>query len=208
MPSIHADPSASDEATLAFYEREAETYAARWEAGSSRVLDQFLSRLAPGARILELGCGGGQDAEVMLRAGFDVTPTDGSPALAAIAQARLGRPVQVMRFGELSAQAEYDGVWASACLLHAPVAGLSDVLGRIRRALVPGGVFHASYKGGDGEGRDSLGRYYNFPRRDELEAAYRLAGPWRELKISSGAGGGYDGVERTWFLVKAVKGDR
>jgi SAM-dependent methyltransferase len=202
------DRTASDEATLAFYDREAETYAARREAGSSRALAAFLSRLAPCARILELGCGGGQEAEAMIAAGFEVTPTDGSPALARIAEARLGRPVQVMRFNELDAQAEYDGVWASACLLHVPAAGLPDVLGRIHRALRPGGVFHASFKGGEGEGRDDLGRYYNFPRRDELEAAYRAAAAWRELKISEGAGGGYDGVERTWFLVAAVKGDR
>ena len=197
-----------DPETLAFYQREAEAYAARDGRGASRALTAFLSAIPPGARVLELGCGGGQDAEAMIRAGFDVTPTDGSPALAAIAEARLGRPVRVLRFDELDARAEYDAVWANACLLHVPAAGLPDVLARVHRALVPGGVFHASFKGGEGEGRDALGRYYNVPRKDELKAAYRAAASWRDLTISEGRGGGYDRVERTWLLVAAVKGDR
>ena len=33
----------------------------------------------------------------------------------------------------------------------------------IRRALKPGGTFYASYKTGEGDGRDTLDRYYNYP---------------------------------------------
>ena len=46
----------------------------------------FLAMLPPGAQILELGTGGGQDAAFMLEQGFAVIPTDGSPELAAEAE--------------------------------------------------------------------------------------------------------------------------
>ncbi len=193
-----------DADTLAFYDREAAAYAAR-QRGAPVRLQAFLEQLRPRARILELGCGAGHDAELMTAAGFEVTPTDGSAGLAAEAQARLGRPVRVMRFEELDENAAYDGVWANACLLHVPEDGLADVLARIHRALKPGGRFHTGFKAGDGGGRDSLGRYYNFPDEARLRAAYAAAGDWAALTITPGKGGGFDGVMRDWLFVDAVK---
>lgn len=193
-----------DADTLAFYDREAAAYAAR-QRGAPVRLQAFLEQLRPRARILELGCGAGQDAELMTAAGFEVTPTDGSAGLAAEAEARLGRPVRVMRFEELDEIAAYDGVWANACLLHVPEDGLADVLARIHRALKPGGRFHTGFKAGDGGGRDSLGRYYNFPDEARLRAAYAAAGDWATLTITPGQGGGFDGVMRDWLFVDAVK---
>ncbi len=195
---------AHDDATLRFYAENAVAYAAR-EDEAWPALDRFLDALPAGARVLELGCGDGRDAERMLDRGFDVRPTDGSPELAAIAAVRLGRAVDVLRFDALDEVAAYDAVWASACLLHVPAERLADVLARIRRALRPGGRFAASYKAGDGEGRDTLGRYYNFPTAAGLEHAYTAAGPWSALTLTQAPGGGYDGVERTWLLVDTVR---
>ncbi len=197
---------AHDGETLAWYDREAKVYASRRTAGLSPHLEIFLGRLKPGAGILELGCGGGQDAEVMIAAGFDVTPTDGSAGLAAEAERRLGRAVRLMRFEELDETGRYDAVWANACLLHAPEAALPDILGRIWRALKSGGLFFASFKGGDGGDRDVFGRYYNFPSREGLEAAYAAAGSWSDLSMTEAPGGGYDGLPRNWILCFAVKG--
>jgi SAM-dependent methyltransferase len=197
---------AHDRETLAWYDREAAVYACRRAAGLSPHLETFLNRLNPGAGILELGCGGGQDAEMMIAAGFDVTPTDGSPGLAAKAERRLSRPVRLMRFEELDETERYDAVWANACLLHVPEAALPDILGRVWAALRAGGLFFASFKAGDGGDRDALGRFYNFISRTGLEAAYAQAGPWSELTITETPGGGYDGVPRTWLLCLAAKG--
>src|ERR1700731_4798364 len=69
----------ADNETLRFYQHEAEAYCQRTEAISSPALPGFLERLKPGASILELGCGSGRDTVEMLRLGYDVTPTDGSP---------------------------------------------------------------------------------------------------------------------------------
>ncbi|HEX3917901.1 MAG TPA: class I SAM-dependent methyltransferase [Caulobacteraceae bacterium] len=204
-PPASAADAAHDAATLAFYDREAGVYAARPQAAHSPRLERFLDALAPGAAILELGCGGGRDAEAMLRRGFDVTPTDGSPGLAAQAEARLGRPVRLLRFEDLDADAAYDAVWANACLLHAPFEALPGILARIRRALKPGGRCFASFKAGEGPDRDALGRYYNFPTEASLRAAYDAAGPWTGFEIEHGRGGGFDGVERDWLMCLAVR---
>lgn len=194
-----------DPDTLAFYDREAAAYAAKG-AAEGQSLGDFLALLPTGAKILELGCGAGHDAAAMIAAGFDVTPTDGSPGLAAQAEQRLGRPVQVMKFAELAAVEAYDAVWANACLLHVPDAGLDDVLTRAHRALKSGGLFYAGFKAGDGGDRDSLGRYYNFPSRERLDGAYAAAGRWATRDVRVSQGGGYDGVPRTWLHVMATKG--
>ncbi|WGM39563.1 class I SAM-dependent methyltransferase [Caulobacter sp. NIBR1757] len=206
MTDLPDEHDTEDAATLAFYAREAVAYAARRETGGHPHLDRFIARLGPGAAVLELGCGGGHHAQVMLEAGLRVTPTDGSPELAAQAAALLGRPVKVMSFVQLREEKRYDGVWANACLLHAPADALPDIISRVWRALKPGGVFFASFKAGDGPGRDGLGRYYNFPSHEGLEAIFRNSAPWSELTLETGSGGGYDGVERTWLAVWAVAG--
>jgi len=71
-------------------------------------------------RILELGCGSSGDAEAFLARGLEVDGTDGTRAVAAVAEQRLGRPARIMRFDELSVVDAYDGIWANASLLHMP----------------------------------------------------------------------------------------
>jgi SAM-dependent methyltransferase len=172
-----------DDDTLQFYRRNAEAYADWAKAPSSRLKD-FLALLPPGGSVLELGCGAGNHSAAMLAAGFKVRATDGSPELAEIASKRLGHPVETMLFDQLNECEAYDGVWASACLLHVPRDELADILRRIRRALKPEGAFYASFKVGEGDGRDSLGRYYNYPSPEWLQATYDKAGIWQA--VSSG----------------------
>lgn len=193
----------ADDETLRFYAENAAIYAGRARRLPEERLEGFLALLPAGGSILELGTGGGQDALAMLAQGFDVTPTDASPELAVEAERRIGRPVAIMRFNELEAEAAYDGVWASACLLHAPAEELTDDLRRIHRALKRGGHFLASFKAGSGPGYDSLGRYYNYPSREELLANYRDAAVWAALAIEEVDGDGYDGRPTRWLWVTA-----
>lgn len=195
----------SDAKTLAFYDREAEAYGGRRCAEEKAFLRDFLDRLPAGGQILDLGCGGGQDSQVMLARGFDVTPLDGSAGLAAVAERRIGRAVRLMRFEDLEDEAAFDAVWANASLLHVPTPGLPEVLARVRRALRPGGLFYAGYKAGQGAGRDRLGRYFNFLSREELEQAYRAAGPWGALEVRENSGGGYDGEAQIWLHLTVTK---
>ena len=41
--------------------------------------------------------------------------------------------------------------------------------------------FYASFKIGAGDGRDSLGRYYNYPSAEWLRGTYAAAGEWSSL---------------------------
>jgi hypothetical protein len=66
-------------------------------------------------------------------------------------------------------------------LLHVPRDELAAILGRIHRALKPSGVFYASFKIGESDGRDNLGRYYNYPSPEWLQTTYAAAGPWDSL---------------------------
>ncbi|MXP27375.1 methyltransferase domain-containing protein [Porphyrobacter algicida] len=194
----------SDPATLAFYEEQAQHYTTSFGQRPSRHLDGFLDRLAPGCTILELGCGGGRDTTRMIERGFVVDATDGSAAMAAKARERFGIAVRRMRFDELDAEADYDAVWANACLLHVARIDLPAVLGAIHRALKPGAWHFASYKLGDGEGRDLLGRLNNFPDRPWLEDAYRKAS-FTIVESEQFRGEGADGTLRDWLALAVRK---
>lgn len=196
--------SGKDADTLGFYAAEAAAYAARGRAASHDRLATFLAALPAGGRVLELGCGAGQDSEAMLARGFDVIPSDGSPELARQAQQRLGRPVRVLLFEDIDEIGAYDGIWANACLLHVPRAALPGILGRIHAALKPAGAFYASFKAGSAEGRDRFGRYYNYPSDDWLRQAYRPE-RWSRLDICEDMGGGYDGELTRWLHALAFK---
>lgn len=197
--------TAKDLSTLGFYAAEAEAYAGREREPEHRRIDLFARTLRPGARILELGCGGGQDSESMLARGFDVFPTDGSPELAQQAEQRLGRPVGVLLFEELDEVEAYDGIWAHACLLHAPRPALPGIIDRIHDALRPGGVLYASFKAGEAEGRDGLGRYFNYLSTGELQVAFGEKPRWQSLQIEEDMGSGYDGMATRWLHALAIK---
>jgi SAM-dependent methyltransferase len=195
-----------DEATLQFYRGNAEAYAKRTFTSRQARLTAFLALLAPGASILELGCGAGGDTAEMLARGFNVRATDGSPEMASVASRCLGRPVETLLFHDLDEVEAYDAVRANACLLHVPRHQLADVIALIWRALKPAGYFYASFKEGDGDGRDTLNRYYNYPSPEWLRATYPKAGRWSSLSIESGEVIGFDDKMASMLFVVAQKG--
>ena len=195
-----------DKPTLKFYEDFAPTYLSSGKGGVSRHLAAFLTEVNPGSKILELGCGGGKDAQEMIRAGHNVDPTDGSSSVASKAEELLQIPLRVLRFENLDAHEEYDAVWANASLLHVPRAALPQILSKVRRALKPGGLHHASYKAGGREGRDSHGRYFNYLSRDELIDMYDRSGRWEIFSVTEYQGGGFDkGVQGPWLAIFAKR---
>jgi SAM-dependent methyltransferase len=196
-----------DSATLAFYEKEAPVYTSSRPDGVARHIPDFLDLLPEGASILELGCGGGRDAEYMIERGFIVDPTDGVYSMAAMASERLGNIVRVLRFDELDTVEQYDAVVATASLLHVPREGLINILNRIWRALKPSGLHVASYKGGGIEGRDEHGRYHNYPDKLGLKDFYEQSGDWTDIDIKEYTGGGYFGKQGPWLKIIARKPD-
>jgi SAM-dependent methyltransferase len=194
-----------DRLTQEFYQHHAAEWAAHLPHAHSPRLDSFLDRLPPGAAILELGCGDGREAARMIERGFDVHPSDGTPAMARLASERLGREVPVMDFSELDAVDAYDAVWCQASLLHLAEDELTFVLSRIHRALRRSGWHWASYKDGTGAGRDQGGRFFSFIPLARLEAAYRSAGPWSELTVDTQQGDAFFRGPTMWHGVQARK---
>lgn len=196
---------AQDDRTLHFYADHAPTYVASGAAGASRHLPSFLELLPPRSKILELGCGGGRDAQAMMAAGHLVDPTDGTAEIAHKAEQLLQVPVRVMRFDQLNVFEVYDAVWANASLLHVPRPALPSILEKIRNALKPGGLHHATYKAGGKEGRDRNGRYFNYLSPDEVIRMYETSGTWEFLSVSDYLGGGYDTTVRGPWVAALVK---
>ena len=132
------------------------------KADMSPARDRFSSFLEEGARILDAGCGSGRDSKAFLEKGFEVTAFDASVEMCRRASDYIGRDVLNMRFEDISFDREFDGIWASASLLHVPVRDLPDVLDKMRRALKSGGVMYASFKYGDGTKMRGERRFSDF----------------------------------------------
>ena len=117
-------------------------------------LDDLVSRLEPGARVIELGCGGGTEETALLAAQFELTGVDLSReqlrrARARIPQARfIEADFATMQFEPGSAEA----VVAFYSFNHVPRELLGGLLGRLRDALVPRGLLLAAFGASDNPG--------------------------------------------------------
>ena len=150
----------TDDPTLAYYEDRAETFFAETvEVDMAPLYARFLAHIPSGGQILDAGCGSGRDALAFRRLGYAVTAFEASPALARLASDYCGLPVEVRRFQEVAWQEHFDGIWACASLLHVPMVEMTEVLGRLGRALKSDGMLYVSFKYGAGE-REHGGRWF------------------------------------------------
>ena len=138
--------------TATYYEQNSQAVFERINALSPiELYKPFLSKLVLGAHILDAGCGSGRDNKYFIEQGYRVTAVDASAALGQLASQYIGQPVLQMRFQALEFQECFDGIWASASLLHVGRAEIDDVLTRLSKALKPDGLLYASFVYGDGE---------------------------------------------------------
>lgn len=135
--------------------------------------DCFLSYVKPGGAILDFGCGSGRDAAYFRERGYEVTATDGSREMCRLASEFLGEPVRVLEFNELDDVDAYDGIYASASIMHLEYERLLEVFPKMARALHAGGVLYVSFKYGDQDGYLKK-RYYTY--MNERRFAGMMAG--------------------------------
>jgi SAM-dependent methyltransferase len=140
--------------------REAYDARAAWRDGLAKEpwklaeRQSFRQRLAPGARLLEIGAGTGQDSAYFQQEGFAVVAADLSPAMVEHCRTK-GIEAHIMDFLHLDFPVgSFDAVFAMNCLLHVPNRDLPMVLAAVRTVLRPGGLFFIGVYGGkeSGEG--------------------------------------------------------
>jgi cyclopropane fatty-acyl-phospholipid synthase-like methyltransferase len=135
-----------------------ETIALRWDAqrtqlslAESRILAIAVAGLEPGSLILDLGCGTGRPiATHLAAAGFRILGVDQSPAMLALAQARLPTHrwvrAEIERF---AFDPGHDGAVAWDSLFHIPRERHGEIFARLRRSLPTGGRFAFTAGGSD-----------------------------------------------------------
>jgi SAM-dependent methyltransferase len=142
----------------------------------------FRDRLAPGARLLEIGAGTGRDSAFFQAEGFPVVATDLSPAMVELCRSK-GIEAHVMDFLGLDFPADsFDAVFSMNCLLHVPNHDLPAVLASIRAMLRPGGLFFVGVYGGRESGEGPIDNDEHVPprffswRTDEQVLGFASAG--------------------------------
>lgn len=164
--------------TLAYYNQGAQKYFDQTLAvDMTATRERLTSRLTPSAHILDAGCGSGRDSKAFIEAGYQVTAFDASSALAALANKHIGLPVAVLRFQDITWQERFDGIYASASLLHLDDKDLADALRRLVASLKPGGVLVALFKHGTGFRTDaSTSRVFNDMNAERAKRFFTEAG--------------------------------
>lgn len=157
-----------DKRTLSYYENNSHTFIKNTlSVEFAQVQDKFLECITKGGIILDFGCGSGRDTKYFLEKGYVVEAIDGSSKLCRMAGEYTGIDVKHMFFSELSADNQYDGIWACASILHLPKEELKDVLRKMIIATKDYGYIYTSFKYGDFEGYRNE-RYYT----DFTEASF------------------------------------
>ncbi|KGR78962.1 tellurite resistance protein [Ureibacillus manganicus DSM 26584] len=173
-------PNQSTNKTINYYNQNASAFTSDTVAVDfDEKQNVLLKYLAPGAHILDFGCGSGRDSKAFLEKGYKVTAMDGSSELCKIASEYIGQDVQCKKFHELDEVEAFDAVWACASILHVPSVELPQVIENIERALKSGGYFYVSFKYGDFEGERN-GRYFTNQNEKSLR---ELLEPFTQLEL-------------------------
>lgn len=110
--------------------------------------DAFIQELPSGGRVLDVGCGSGVKSKYLSEHGLKVIGIDISDKLLDIAR----REIPSIEFRELSMydldsmQETFDGVFAQASLLHIPRKDAGEIVQKMARRLVPGGLLYIAVK--------------------------------------------------------------
>ena len=174
-----------DQATIATYDRYAETYDTEviefWQHFPASFTDAFLAAL-PGKQVLDLGSGSGRDALLLRDRGLAVTCLDASAAMVAMTT-RLGFTSYQADFAHIPfTSASFDGVWAYTSLLHIPAADMQRVLRTLHTLIRPDGALALGMIKGDTAGmveRPSMpdaARYFHYYGREEPQKLVEPAG--------------------------------
>ena len=191
--------------TITYYNQNAAKFCQRtFDFDMSYCQNKFLGYLQKGNCILDAGCGSGRDSKYFMEKGMQVVSMDASEAICQLAAEYIGKPVECLRFEDMQWEEEFDGVWASASLLHVRKADLPGVLGKLHRALKPEGILYGSVKYGAAE-EERLGRFFSDYSMGELKEMLEKEGLFDVLECfeTADARAGYE--DKPWVNAIARK---
>lgn len=191
----------TDTKTISVYDAKARSYA---DLVSRETPDQdlqaFIDAMPQGGLALDLGCGPGNSAAMMQKAGLQAEAMDASAEMVKLASETYGIDARQATFDDLDSVARYDGIWANFSLLHAAKTDMPRHLAAIKRALKPGGIFHIGTKLGEESARDKIGRMYSYYSGPELKALLQDAG-FTPRSTRLDAGTGLDGSVSDFIII-------
>jgi SAM-dependent methyltransferase len=142
MPTPEPDVVAASVATYSEHVDLFEAYSAHAAAAT---FAQFAAHLAPHATVLDAGCGPGRDLARLTALGHRGVGLDLNADFARKARRHGPLVLGDLRALPLCSDA-FDGVWASASLIHLPAAAAGAVLGELRRVARRGAALHVSVR--------------------------------------------------------------
>lgn len=155
--------------TLKFYNENSEEYFNNTvNLNLESLYKEFLKNIPKKSNILDVGCGAGAASKYFLDNGYKVSAFDGSKKLAIKSSRYLKQKVDNYTFQNFKYKEKFDGIWASASLLHLPKSEIKPILKKLNSYLKPGGTFYFSLK--EGEGEKVIGdRFFSFYTQNEVE---------------------------------------
>lgn len=163
--------------TTQAYESDAPAYVEKYETES--IAARFwedVDPAFPGPRLLDVGCGPGPDTETFTERGYDVVGIDLTAAFLQRARNTVDAP---FARGDMRAlpftSGAFDGIWASASLLHVPREDVPGTLREFRRVLDTPGTLVATLKRDGTDRHSDDDRHFERYTPDELRALARDA---------------------------------
>lgn len=177
--------------TLAVYNQQAGIYLDQWGRQRRRVpslLRNLTRGLSKRTRILDLGCGPGQDVRYLRANGYQVIGLDGTWPFLVWGREEFGNHLLVQ--GDLKRlpfqEHSFGAIWAAASLIHLTKSEMRRCLRRLLSISVPGGRIGATMAHGVKSGVNPKGwlpgRYISRWTKEELRHALIQAG-WKIERV-------------------------
>ncbi|ELP6119318.1 class I SAM-dependent methyltransferase [Vibrio vulnificus] len=125
--------------------------------------------------ILDAGCGSGRDTVEFISRGALVDAFDGSKKMAEKASEYTNIDVQHCLFTNFQSDKQYDGIWASASLLHVLEDDLPATIAHLKQFLKPDGTMYASFKSEKDASQHELRHFTNL-NLDEAKQLFESLG--------------------------------
>ena len=143
----------------------------------SPFLTPLAKRLAPGATILDVGCGSGRDLRWLADHGFKPTGFEQAPKLAKMAKTFCQQNIIEGNFSSYDfSTLKFDAILLIGALVHLQPEDLPTVLLHICEALHENGLVNLSMKEGSGQQISTDGRIFTLWGPQDLESIFTEIG--------------------------------